>query len=307
MGSSRSNRGLAVLMAMGILLALVPLQENIHRSRPDLFDPDRRTRKVSLIDVGPTPAVIAAMGGFRTLAADLLWLKAEHVWHGGNWWALLPIMDTITKLDPHFLMAWRVYGWHCAYNLAIESTTIVDRRYWLQKGLDVLEQGVQANPKSWEIYFELGWTYYDRAREHYRAHEYLMQADQQKGAPDYVTRMTYRPFEHMLDFDRLFPALEYAKSRHPDSEHHQKIVARDLAWWQERWNDPREHRRQIVRENTARRERGVPYHLYPGNPYWDVCRICGLPSPKGSEVCEVCGHELPKTEPSEPVSAGDRE
>lgn len=305
MGAGRSYRGLAALLAVGILLALVPLQENIHRARPNLFDPDRATRKASFIDVGPTAAVIAAMGGFRPLAADLLWLQAEHVWHGGSWWALVPLLDSITKLDPNFLMAWRVYGWHCAYNLHAESLTIADRRYWLQKGLDVLEQGAEANPNSWEVYFELGWTYYDRAREHYRAYEYLMRADQQKGAPSYVARMTYRPFEHMLDFERLFPALEYAKNRHPDDEQHQRIVSDSLAWWRGHWNDPREHRRQIVRENTARRQKGVDYYLYPGNPYWDVCPICGLPSPKGSETCEVCRHELPKTEPSEEAGAGD--
>ena len=53
----------------------------------------------------------------------------------------------------------------------------------------------------------------------------------------------------------------------------------------------------------------MKYHLYPDDPYWDVCPICGLPSPKGSERCEneTCGHKLPGTGPSEPVRAGDRE
>jgi hypothetical protein len=70
------------------------------------------------------------------------------------------------------------------------------------------------------------------------------------------------------------------------------VVARDTVWWKEHRDDPLEHRRQIVKENVARAERGVPFHLYPDNPYWDVCRVCGLPSAEGSRRCEVCDAEL---------------
>jgi hypothetical protein len=293
---------LLIVLIVGILLLTVPVQEAIHRGRPQLFDPDRKTRRVSAVTIGPTPVVIAALGGFRTVAADLLWLKAEHVWHGGSWWAMLPILEAVTQLDPHFLLAWKVYGWHAAYNLHAESETMIDRRYWLARGVEVLERAVEANPDTWEMYFELGWTLYDRAHEPRRAAERFYQADQFPDAPHYVTRMYYRSFEHVMDFDRLFPALEYARKKHTDSALHQKIVNRDLQWWTEHRDDPEEHRRQIVLENTARRQRSVPYYLYPDDPYWDVCPLCGLPSPKGSAVCDVCG--APFRRPAESKQEG---
>jgi|GEM_PF-1612614 len=293
----RTPIGSLALLMVGILLMLIPLQESIHKARPHLFDPDRKTRRVSAISIGPTPAVIAALGGFRTLAADLLWLKAEHVWHGGSWWAMLPILDAVTQLDPHFILAWQVYGWHSAYNLHAESETIVDKRYWLDYGVKALERAVEANPDNWEMIFELGWTLYDRAHKPWRAAEYFYRADQFPESKSYVTRLYYRCFERVLDFDRLFPALEYAKNRHADPTvsddvQHQVIVTRDMEWWTQHKDDPMEHRRQIVLENTARADRAVPFYLYPDNPYWDVCSICGLPSPKGSEVCSVCGAPL---------------
>jgi tetratricopeptide (TPR) repeat protein len=294
MQTRRARKWLPAGLIVGLLMLIVPLQEAIHKTRPSLFDPDRRDKRVSAISIGPTPAVIAALGGFRTVAADLLWLKAENVWHGGSWWAMLPLLDAVTQLDPHFLLAWKVYGWHAAYNLHAESETLVDKRFWLRRGIENLERAVEANPDTWEMYFELGWTLYDRAHENWRAAQYFRQAAELPDAPHYVTRMCYRCYEHVMDFENLFPALEWALSRHKDVALHQRIVSRDLEWWTNNWDDPKEHRRQIVLENTARKQRSVPYYMYVDDPYWDVCPICGLPSPKGSEVCEnpLCGYPL---------------
>jgi len=284
---------LAGTLLIGMLLALAPVQEAIHKARPDLFDPNRRTRRVSAISVGPTPAVIAALGGFRTVAADLLWLKAEDVWHGGSWWALLPMLETITQLDPHFALAWKVYGWHCAYNLHAESRTAIDKHYWLQKGIEVLERAVDANPKSWDIAFELGWTYFDRLHQLYQAAEWFYRADHLKGAAPHVSRLYYHTYVRALDLDKLWPALEYARKRHPEDERHQFLVEKHTKFWQTHWNDPQAHAKIIRRENTDRYQRGIrKYYLYPDNPFWDVCPACGMPSPKGSATCQNCSYPL---------------
>jgi tetratricopeptide (TPR) repeat protein len=307
----RHGKALLGLLMVGILLQTVAPQEFIHKARPALFDPNRKTKPVSAISIGPTPAMIAALGGFRTVAADLLWLQAERVWDGGSWWALLPLLDAVTQLDPHFILAWQVYGWHAAYNMHAESETVIDRRYWLARGANILEQAVEANPDNWEIRFELGWTLYDRAHEKKRAAEYFYQADQMPGAKSYVTRLYYRCYEGILDIKDLMPALEYAKKRHTDlaksdDVQHQVIVNRDCEWWMKHKDDPLEHRRQIVIENTARAQRSVPFYLYPDDPYWDVCPICGLPSKKGSEVCGVCGAPLKAPSQRGPATRGEK-
>jgi len=308
MGNRRSRNALFALLAAGLLLMLAPVQERIHKARPDIFDP-KRVRPVSAVGVGPTPVVIAALGGFRATAADLLWLQVEKLWDGGNWAAIPPLLDGVTQLDPRFILAWQVYGWHLAYNMHAESETVVDKRYWLSRGVKVLEQGVQANPSNWEMLFELGWTLYDRAHEPLRAAEYFRKAEKFPGSKSYVTRLIYRCYEGVMDFKNLFPALEYAMGRHNDPNiaddvQHQVIVNRDYGWWTKHRDDPAEHRRQIVMENTARAERSVPFYLYPDDPYWDVCPICGLPSPKGSDVCSVCGAPLKQLKETERRRAG---
>ncbi len=296
----RGGRYLAAgLLALGLLLLTVPLQESIHQRRPHLFDPARKTKRVSAISTGPIPAVIAALGGFRTVAADLLWMKVEREWHGGNWWALPSLLDAVTQLDPHFLVAWQVYGWHLAYNLHAESETLVDKRYYLNGGVRVLERAVEANPDNWEMIFELGWTLFDRAHDMHRAAEYFYRADQSPEAKSYTTRLYYRCFERTLDIPRLVEALEYAKNRHTDLNssddvQHQAIVADNYRFWitDNHIEDRDKHREIIARENTARAQRSVDLYLYPDNPYWDVCPICGLPSPKGSEFCSAYGHPM---------------
>lgn len=306
MQTQRLSRVSIVLFVVGMLLLLMPLQEAIHKARPDKFNPARRMQTGSFFQLGPTPAVIASLGGFRTVAADLLWLQMERVWDSGNWFALLPLLDAVVQLDPHFVLAWKVYGWHCAYNLNAESETIVDRKYWLDRGLEILQRAVEANPGNWEMIFELGWTYYDRAHENYRAAEYVKQASKLPGSASYVSRMTYRVYEHILDFKNLFPAMQVAVKEHLDDNPHQMMVKRDIDWWTVHWNDPQEHRRQIVIENTARQQRALPFYLYPNNQYWVVCPYDGLPSPKGSKVCQSCGRPLPQAgaQPAEAAPKG---
>ncbi len=318
MSSPRANNWLIACLMLGILLALAPLQEGIQRSRPGRFDPDRQTRlldpnqttdRTRFLRKASTPAIIAALGGFRTVAADLLWLKAERVWHGGNWANMDPILEAVTQLDPHFLLAWITRGWHCAYNLHGEAQIKSEKDFWLQRGVNVFEDAVAANPDSWQLSFQLAWTLYDRARDHQRAAEWARRTAEFPEATPYTARLCYRPYEHIMDFEHLFPAMEYAKSRFPDDTHHQFLVNRDIAWWTEHRDDPQEHRRQIVIENTARRHRAIDYYLYPDDPYWEVCPRCGLPSPKGSDVCQnlACGYVFPRpqeqeAEPAEAVA-----
>ena len=308
MRPSRGSRWLIVLLGIGLLMATVPLQESIHKGRPTLFDPNRKMRPAGAMELGPTPALIASLGGFRTVAADLLWIRLERVWDTGNWWALLPLLESVTQLDPHFVLAWQVYGWHCAYNMNAEAETVIDKRYWLQRGLEILRRAVDVNPDSWEMLFELGWTHYDRAHEPYRAGEYFRQSDELLGSRSYVTRMTYRVYEHAMDFDKLFPAMERAKKRHLDDKVHQKTVQRDIDWWTAHRDDPREHRRQIVMENTQRQQRGapgvMPFALYPDDPFYVVCPYDGMPAPKGSATCEYCGRPLPGSQPSAESAPG---
>lgn len=293
---------LVALFALGMLLVQAPIQDAVSRRRPRLFDPSRRDPNASVASIrGPTPVLIAALGGFRTVAADLLWLKVDHLWDGGAWYQLPSVMESVVQLDPHFLLGWQVYGWHLAYNLNAESVLERDRAYWLDQGLQVLQRAVAINPDSAEMTHELAWTYFDRAHNMTRAAEYFYRASQLPGARAYDARLYYRAYEQDLNLKKLGPALEYALGKFKDDNPHQRLVRRDRDFWngyrdeQGHWipghrDDPKTHRRIIVGENSARQQRAIPFNLYPDDFYWNVCPLCGLPTRKGEPECSVYRH-----------------
>ena len=101
--------------------------------------------------------LMLAAGEFRTVAANLLWSKVvDHYHHvfmaqGGDWSknvSLLPLLQTITELDPHFTQAYQ-----------LEGGTILPRTGHLAQGHAVLAEGIKNNPNSWELLREMAMLY----------------------------------------------------------------------------------------------------------------------------------------------------
>jgi hypothetical protein len=291
--TKRTPWGIVILFAVGMFIMRVPLQDTVVKHRKDLG----HAGDITSIQ-GPTPVLIAALGGFRTVAADLCWLKVDQLWDGGSWYLLPTVMESAVQLDPHFVLAWQVYGWHLAYNLNAESISLMDKKYWLGEGVKVLERGVDANPDVSEMTHELAWTYLDRVHDLPKAAEFFYRAAKLPGAKPFDVRLRYRAYENLLDFKNLWPAMEWAAKQFPDDHVHQYLVHRDIDYWKRSEHDPAAHRTIIARENTARQQRALDFYLYPGDPYFDVCSNCGKANPKGAAACEYCGQPFPKHQPA---------
>lgn len=97
-------------------------------------------------------AAAHALGEFRIVASNLIWLNVvdryhhEYMEQGGNWQtngSLLPFLKIITWLDPHFIQAYDVAG-------AILSGL---QRY--DEGQKFLADGIRNNPESWQLYYDV--------------------------------------------------------------------------------------------------------------------------------------------------------
>ena len=106
---------------------------------------------------GKSAALSQAAGEFRIVAANLLWAKVvDHYHHqymaqGGDWSkneSLLPLLKTITEMDPHFTQAYELMG-----------GTILPRTGRIAEGQKVLEQGIRNNPNDWEMLREMAMLY----------------------------------------------------------------------------------------------------------------------------------------------------
>lgn len=108
-------------------------------------------------------ALAAALGGFRGLASDFLWLRAIQMQDEGRFDEITLLCKLILDMQPRFSGVWTFLSWNLAYNLAFESNTAPERWHWISAGLRLLEEdGIDRNRNSWEIPFEIGFMYFFR-------------------------------------------------------------------------------------------------------------------------------------------------
>jgi hypothetical protein len=114
------------------------------------------------IDTGSFVLKLALIGGFRGVAADLLWTRAEDYKKAHEWDKLKQTVDMITKLQPHFLSVWTYQGWNLAYNVSAEWDDPADKYQWVKQGIDFIRDGVDKNQKSPDLLWDTAWTYYHK-------------------------------------------------------------------------------------------------------------------------------------------------
>ena len=110
-----------------------------------------------------TPPVVAvstmALGGFRGLIADILWIRAGDLQQQGKYYELVQLSDWILKLQPKFAAAAAHMGWNMAYNVSVACKRPEDRWRWVHRGIELLQEAVTMNPNDPEVYKELAWIY----------------------------------------------------------------------------------------------------------------------------------------------------
>lgn len=136
--------------------------------------------------------------GFKAVAADLLWLKADEFWHRGLTHRILPIFKTIALMEPKFILAWSLGAWHLSYNLSAEAKTEQEAQALIAQGIRFLKEGLARNPDRYDLYFELGWVYFDKLKDYGAAIKYLRMATKYPH-PEYIDRLIIHAQEKIRD------------------------------------------------------------------------------------------------------------
>ena len=142
---------------------------------------------------------IAALGGFRSPVADLLWIEAQTDWERVEYGKMNLKFSTVTTLVPHNVTFWDMAGWHMAYNASVavmedrnEPKIAVrkkrQREYFLL-GKDYLERGVANNPQSAKLNHQLGEIYQRKFEDHLAASAAYDRAASCPDALSYEKRM----------------------------------------------------------------------------------------------------------------------
>ncbi|MDD3117864.1 MAG: hypothetical protein PHQ27_01675 [Victivallales bacterium] len=115
-------------------------------------------------DIKNAPPIVTfttvALGSFRGLLADLLWLRALALQDEGNYFEMVQLASWITKLQPRFSGATAFLAWNMAYNISVTCSSPEERWRWISRGIELLrDEAIEYNPEEASLYKELAWIY----------------------------------------------------------------------------------------------------------------------------------------------------
>lgn len=142
--------------AVGFLLAAGAQLDYINSQREEL----KLVINPALENAPPSLAfATVAMGAFRGLIVDILWMRADKLKEEGQFFDARQLAEWITKLQPRFASVWEFHAWNMAYNIsvAMPASQPEQRWRWVKNGYELLrDQGIPLNPTSIQLYRELG-------------------------------------------------------------------------------------------------------------------------------------------------------
>ncbi len=151
------------------------------------------------------------LGESMTLMADVLWIKVDEYFHThekghpeteeafgeDEVTEIMPLLRLITWLDPHFIKAYRVGGWHLSFNL--------NR---LEDGKKFLKEGINNNPLRYELYYDLGWVYFTVEKDYRNAIYYLEEARRRRAEDRLENKgiliMLASSYENMNEMEKAY-------------------------------------------------------------------------------------------------------
>lgn len=120
----------------------------------------------ALLDYRPGKApvaaegVLAALGGFRSLATEAVWFRADRLQEEGRYVELAQLASTLALLDPHTPEVWSYAAWNLAYNISVMMPTPEDRWRWISAAMHLLrDEGLRLNPGDPDLCRELAWLF----------------------------------------------------------------------------------------------------------------------------------------------------
>ena len=148
------------LILGGVLLTAASSRlDSIHTARDEMG----LTANASLENAPPSLAfATVAMGAFRGLVVDILWMRADRLKEDGKFFDAKQLAEWITMLQPRFAAVWDFHAWNMAYNIsvAIPNDQPEERWRWVRNGYELLrDEAIVKNPHDISLYRSLGWIF----------------------------------------------------------------------------------------------------------------------------------------------------
>jgi len=125
-------------------LSQLRAEYNLSQAELGEIDPASETMKLATL-------------GLRGVAANILWIYANHYKKVEDWDKLELTVQQIIRLQPNFLEVWDFQAHNLSYNVSVEFDDYRMRYQWVKKGIDFLIQGTHYNRQEPGLLNQVGW------------------------------------------------------------------------------------------------------------------------------------------------------
>jgi hypothetical protein len=125
-------------------LSQLRTEYNLSQAELGEIDPASETMKLATL-------------GMRGVAANILWLWANHYKKVEDWDKLELTVQQIIRLQPNFLEVWDFQAHNLSYNVSVEFDDYRMRYQWVKKGIDFLILGTHYNREEPGLLNQVGW------------------------------------------------------------------------------------------------------------------------------------------------------
>ena len=103
---------------------------------------------------------LAALGGLRSVAAEVVWFRADRLQEEGRYVEMAQLASVLAFLEPHTPEVWSYAAWNLAYNVSVMMPDDESRWRWVEAAIRLLrDEGLRLNPRSPELMRELAWLF----------------------------------------------------------------------------------------------------------------------------------------------------
>jgi hypothetical protein len=133
-----------LVLVVVLLFCSYTVQQRMNRIRED----EKLTATVVVENAPPVVAFTTlALGSFRGIVADMLWLRLQRKQEEGSYFEMVQLASWITKLQPRFTGATAYLAWNMAYNISVTFNSPEDRWRWVQRGIELIrDEALLYNP-----------------------------------------------------------------------------------------------------------------------------------------------------------------
>lgn len=175
---------------------------------------------------------LAALGGFRAIVANFLWISVTKSWEDQTWTRVRTLADLAVTLQPRVLFFWENGAWHLAWNASVsvvkyaeegksEERKRFESRKWIDAGIDMLERGIRANPEKHGLYLRMAELYWQRLEDFEMSAQYYRLALERQGAPSYTDRFIGYALEKAGQYEKSLAHWE-SLAKAPDFDQRRK-------------------------------------------------------------------------------------